>query len=68
MNIVLSSAMLAIALLMVAHSISELKPKQEQDSKLTEPVNEPRRLLAKVPADWNRIMMETKLEKTGRKK
>lgn len=63
MNIIVSSFMMAIAILMVAHSIAELKPKQEQDTKPTESVNEPRRLRAKVPADWDRIMMETELER-----
>lgn len=68
MNIILSSFMMAIAILMVAHSIGELKPKREQDTELTESVNEPRRLRAKVPADWDRIMKETKLEGGKRKK
>lgn len=77
MNILISSAMLAAAILMVAGSIYELRPKAANAQRRqsgTEKRN--RAMRAKRPADWNRIMEETQLraretpereEKNGKK-
>lgn len=65
MNILVSSFMLAIALLVLAHSIAELRPARKPERKKPKPVRNQRR---RVPADWDRIMQDTKIEKGGRKK
>ena len=69
MNILVSSFMLAIALLVLAHSIAELRPAREPEKKRVTTQNKPkRRLKAHAPADRDRIMQDTKIEKGGRKK
>lgn len=69
MNVLVSSFMLAIALLVLAHSIAELRPAREPKKKQVTTQDRPkRRLKARVPADWDRIMQDTKIEKGGRKK
>ena len=69
MNILVSSFMLAIALLVLAHSVAELRPETEPEKKQVTTQGKPkRRLKARVPADWDRIMQDTKIEKGGRKK
>jgi hypothetical protein len=69
MNILVSSFMLAIALLVLAHSVAELRPAREPEKKqVTTQDRLKRRLRARVPADWDRIMQDTKIEKGGRKK
>lgn len=61
MNIVLSSAMLAIALLMIAHSISELKPKQKKAVKAVKKVTS--------REHYKHFDLEaTRLEKGGKRK
>lgn len=65
MDILISSAMLAIALLMISQSISELRPAKEPEKRKAKPK---RRIKARVPADWDRIMRETQLERKPRKK
>ena len=62
MNIVISSAMLAVAILMVAHSIYELGPQHINEKEKPEKAKRRvRKVRAKVPTYWDQIMEETKL-------
>ena len=62
MNIVISSAMLAVAILMVAHSIYELGPQHinEKENRKS-PKSRSERSGRRHPTYWDRIMEETKL-------
>lgn len=62
MNIVISSAMLAVAILMAAHSIYELGPQHINETEKPEkPKKQVRKIRAKAPTYWDRIMQETEL-------
>lgn len=64
MNIVISSAMLAVAILMVAHSIYELGPQHINEKEKPEKAKKRvRKVRAKAPTYWDRIMEETKLHR-----
>lgn len=62
MNIVISSAMLAVAILMVAHSIYELGPQHINEKERPEKAKKKTRTIrVKRPTYWDRIMEETEL-------
>lgn len=62
MNIVISSAMLAVAILMVAHSIYELGPQHINEKERPEKTKKKTRTIrVKRPTYWDRIMEETEL-------
>lgn len=64
MNIVISSAMLAVAILMVAHSIYELGPQHINEKEKPEKAKKRvRKVRAKTPTYWDQIMEETKLHR-----
>lgn len=64
MNIVISSAMLAVAILMVAHSIYELGPQHINEKEKPErPKKRVRKVRVKAPTYWDQIMEETKLHR-----
>lgn len=64
MNIVISSAMLAVAILMVAHSIYELGPQHINEKEKTGKAKKRvRKIRAKAPTYWDQIMEETKLHR-----
>ena len=67
MNILISSALLALALCLVAGEIGRmataLHPKQKKpQNRRVQPQK------SRPAVDWDRIMMETKLEKGGKRK
>lgn len=62
MNILISSAMLAVAILMVANSIYELRPRGANTQKRPSGSKKRTRTLrTRKAADWDRIMEETQL-------
>lgn len=62
MNIVISSAMMAVAILMVAHSIYELGPQHISEKERPEKAKKKTRTIrVKRPTYWDRIMEETEL-------
>lgn len=62
MNILVSSAMLTVAILMVAHSICELGPQHISEKERPEKAKKKTRTIrVKRPTYWDRIMEETEL-------
>ena len=73
MNILISSAMLAMAIMMVGLQLKEMVDNSRRSKKIGELVVatsvKKRRIRRRhAPADWDRIMKETELEKRGREK
>lgn len=73
MNIILSSALLALAIMMVALQLKEMVDNSRHTKKLGElvvasSVKKRRIRRPHAPADWDRILMETELKKAGRRK
>jgi hypothetical protein len=73
MNIILSSALLALAIMMVALQLKEMVDNSRYTKKLEElvvasGVKKRRVSRPHAPADWERILRETELKKAGRRK